>query len=79
MDRKAMLTQIDEEIERLAQARRLLAGMDGASGRASLPGSSMQSRQSTPRKRRRMSAAGRRRISEAQKKRWAARKKAGKT
>ena len=54
---------IDEELARLRQARALLAGENGYSVTA-------------PRKRRPLSAEARKRIADAQKKRWAAQKRA---
>jgi hypothetical protein len=64
-----ILSEIDREIERLQQARRLLAGAAG-SGRGA---SSKTARKGTGR--RKMSAEARRRISDAQKARWAERRK----
>ena len=74
MDKSEVLAFLDSEIHRLTQARELLS--DGAG-----PGHSKRTSYgsvSAVRKRRRMSADARRRISEAQKKRWAAVKKAAK-
>jgi len=72
MNKANVLAFLDAEIERLQRARELLSNGDGTGKIASrsLAGGS--------RRRRHMSAAARRRISEAQKKRWAARKRAGK-
>ena len=71
MDKARILAFIDAEIQRLTQARALLSSGDGVGVRGlRIPGI---------RRRRRMSAEARRRISEAQKKRWAARKKADKS
>jgi hypothetical protein len=68
MNKSTVLAFIDAEIARLQQARTLLSSDNGQrNGLSSIGG--------TGRKRRRMSAEARRRISEAQKKRWAARKK----
>jgi hypothetical protein len=67
-----ILSEIDREIERLQQARNLLAG--GATG--SRRGTSSSSKAAGKRiGRRKMSAEARRRISEAQKARWAERRK----
>lgn len=70
-----ILTEIDREIERLQQARDLLAGSTGKSGgrRAASAASKPQTKRGGKRK---LSAEGRRRISEALKRRWAERKKA---
>ena len=66
-----ILSQIDSEIARLQQARKLLAtlgtGANHASGK-----SSKAAAKPKPRKRRKISAEGRKRIAEAQRKRWAA-------
>jgi hypothetical protein len=63
-----ILVSIDTEISRLQQARALLAGSDG----------SQPAKPKATRKKYKMSAAGRKRIAEAQRKRWAAKKKAEK-
>lgn len=65
-----LLFAIDGEITRLQQARALLAGTSTASrdGKPAAP--------SERRVRRRLSAEARARIAEAQRKRWAAQKKA---
>lgn len=67
-----LLSSIDAEIARLQQARALLAGTGIRGGKA------VNSSQSTskPRRKRVMSAEARKRIGEAQRKRWAAQKKA---
>jgi len=73
MNKSEVLAFLDAEIERLQQARQLLSGSYGGSRNGNpraFRGSSFG------RPRRRMSADVRRRISEAQKKRWAARKRA---
>ena len=74
MNTRGVLALIDSEIQRLKQARDLLAGGVGTGHSKTVSGGSV----GTPRRRRRMSADARRRISEAQKKRWAAVKKAKK-
>jgi len=71
MDTNGLLGMIDAEIARLTRARTILAGGDGFR-----PGRGMLLGASGFRKKRHMSAEARRRISAAQKKRWAARKKA---
>lgn len=75
-----ILNEIDREIERLQQARNLLAGSTGAKAGRRGPRAAT-SAPAAPKKRggkRRMTAEGRRRISEALKARWAERKKAAK-
>ncbi|MGA7258742.1 MAG: hypothetical protein WBX09_18990 [Terracidiphilus sp.] len=66
---KPLLAAIDDEIKKLEEARRILAG-------AVAPGPKVSPvKKAGGRKRRRMSAEGRARIAEAQRKRWAAKKK----
>lgn len=68
-----ILIEIDAEIERLRQARNLLAGAgDVKSGRRSRSAAAKAGKSTGKRK---LSAEGRRRISEAQKARWAQRRK----
>jgi hypothetical protein len=67
-----LLATLDAEITRLQQARELLAGTS-ASGRKT---ASRAKAASVTRPKRVMSAAARKRIAEAQRKRWAAQKKA---
>ncbi|OLE96477.1 MAG: hypothetical protein AUG75_20030 [Cyanobacteria bacterium 13_1_20CM_4_61_6] len=69
MSKSNVLALIDAEIERLQRARQILAGNNGFAGRGFIAG--------VRRKRRSMSAEAKRRISIAQKRRWAARKRAG--
>lgn len=64
----SIIQAIDEEIQRLQKARNLLAQNKGSSV--------LISAGKQPQKRHTMSAAGRARIAAAQKKRWAAKKKA---
>jgi hypothetical protein len=64
METTALISEIDKEIARLTEARNLLA--DHRGGGPSKPA----------RKRPTMSAAARKRIGDAQRKRWAAQKKA---
>jgi DNA-binding protein HU-beta len=61
-----LLSSIDSEIARLQQARALLSGID------------KQDAKPTKRKRPKLSAAARKRIGDAQRKRWAAVRKAAK-
>lgn len=65
MSLHGIIQQIDSEISRLQQVRRILQGPSGPSVQASQK-NSMGSRGPT-----RLSAEARRRISEAQKRRWA--------
>jgi hypothetical protein len=68
-----IIFEIDGEIERLQQARNLLAGTDGVkAGRHSISAAPKAARRTGKRK---LSAEGRRKISEAQKVRWAQRKR----
>jgi len=66
-----ILAQIDSEIARLQQARKLLATIGVISTPAGHKAAKAVSA-SKPAKRRRISAEGRKRIAEAQRKRWAA-------
>ena len=68
MDTNSLLSSIDAELSKLREARNLLAGQDGQVRRK--PG--------RPAKKRVVSADARARIAAAQKKRWAAWKKAKK-
>lgn len=61
-----LLASIDSEIARLKQARALLAGIGGGKSAPAI------------KPKRKMSAAARKRIADAQRKRWAAVKKAAK-
>jgi hypothetical protein len=67
MDLKSIVADIDAEISRLQQVRRLLAGTPSASGKGSRTTGAVLGRG----KRKKMSAAARAKISAAQKKRWA--------
>jgi hypothetical protein len=67
MDTTELLSSIDAEITRLQEARALLAGRDGHVRRGGKPG-----------KKRTLSTEARARIAAAQRKRWAAQKKAAK-
>jgi hypothetical protein len=68
-----IVTEIDAEIERLQQARNLLAGTNGVkAGRHSISAAPKATKGTRKRK---LSAEGRRKISEAQKARWAQRRK----
>jgi hypothetical protein len=68
-----VISQIDEQIAKLQQARALLAGGATAPARVgSLAGTAKAAKAPTSKKRRKMTAAGRKAIAEAQRKRWAA-------
>jgi hypothetical protein len=64
-----ILAQIDSEITRLQQARKLLATLGTTTPSA---GRKAAKSAAKPAKKRKISAEGRRRIAEAQRKRWAA-------
>jgi hypothetical protein len=74
MDTKELLASVDEEIAKLAEVRRLLAGSDGVKRRGPKPGTgtAFAHGANTPKKTRVMSAASKAKIRAAQKKRWAA-------
>ena len=76
-----IVSEIDSEIERLQQARNLLAGVVGV--KTKRRGISTKSKAAKPAKKktgkRRLSAEGRRKISEALKARWAERRKRAST
>ena len=67
MDTSSLITAINDEIDRLTKVRELLRGGNG-----------MASRAEVKRKRRALSAEARERIAAAQRKRWAAQKRAAK-
>lgn len=71
MDATALLASIEEEIGRLQEVKRLLAGNDGVH-RGRPAATSFTFGANKPRKRRVMSAAAKAKIRAAQKKRWAA-------
>jgi hypothetical protein len=75
MNKEMVLAFLDAEIQRLQQARELLAAGNVRDHRTR---AFRLSGLGGTRRRRHMSAEARRRISEAQKKRWAARKRAAK-
>jgi len=70
-----ILSEIDREIERLQQARNILAGTTAARGGRRATTAAPKPAKKKRGGRRRMSAEGRKRISEALKARWAERKK----
>lgn len=83
MEVTRILAEIDSQIEKLQQARELLAGNDGAKrvGRGrpkgSKNGKAVDTASATaPMKTRKLSPEGRKRIAEAMKRRWAERRKA---
>jgi hypothetical protein len=75
MNKATVLAFLDAEIERLTQARQLLSTGEGGSFGLGRPARGFRSAMGGGRRRRHMSAEARRRISEAQKRRWAARKR----
>jgi hypothetical protein len=72
-----IVAALDDEISRLQQVRSLLAGTKGGVTRAATS-FAFGANQAKPRKRRHLSAEARERIAAAQRKRWAAQKKAAK-
>jgi len=73
-----LLSTIDAEIARLQQARALLAGTSNGTG-TRRKSTTTAAASPNKRARRTMSAEARKRIAEAQRKRWAAQKKAAKS
>lgn len=71
-----VISQIDDQIAKLQQARALLTSSTAAPVRRGRP-AGITKTSGAPKKRRKMTAAGRKAIAEAQRKRWAA-LKAGK-
>jgi hypothetical protein len=67
-----ILTQLDSEIARLQQARKLLATIGNITSTLAGRRTAKAAAKAKPAKRRRISAEGRKRIAEAQRKRWAA-------
>jgi hypothetical protein len=66
-----VLAEIDQQIAKLQQARALLSGsVPAPAAKRGRPAGAKKT--ATPRKRRKLTAAGRKAIAEAQKKRWAA-------
>ncbi len=72
-----IIAALDDEISRLQQVRSLLAGSKGNVTYAATS-FAFGANQDKPRKRRHLSAEARERIAAAQRKRWAAQKKAAK-
>ncbi len=72
-----IVTALDDEINRLQQVRSLLTDTKGGVTRAATS-FAFGANQTKPRKRRHLSAEARERIAAAQRKRWAAQKKAAK-
>ena len=66
MDIKTVIAEVEAEISRLHEVRRLLIGTDRGS-----PSKSVKYGADKPKTRHKMSAAAKARIREAQKKRWA--------
>jgi hypothetical protein len=75
MDREKLLTALDTEIARLQEARAAIAGIS-IPKRVSRPSATTAKATRSAPKKRTLSAAARKRIADAQKKRWAAQKKA---
>jgi hypothetical protein len=73
-----IVAQIDAEIARLQQARKLLANLGITATQAGRKAVKAAAK-AKPRKKRRISAEGRKRIAEAQRKRWAAQRAKAKT
>ena len=78
MGLKEIIAELDAEIGRLKEARSLLAGTKENVTQTATSFAFGANQQAAPHKRRRLSAKARARISAAQKKRWAAKKKAAK-
>jgi hypothetical protein len=72
-----IVAALDDEIRRLQQVRSLLAGTKGTVTNKATS-FAFGANQAKPRKRRHLSAGARERIAAAQRKRWAAKKKAAK-
>ena len=72
-----ILSQIDAEIARLQQVRKLLAGAGSISSSAAVKATRTKAAKSAPRKRV-LSPEARKRIADAQRRRWAAQRKANK-
>lgn len=64
-----IIAEIDAQIEKLQQARTLLAGAESVAAKTS-PGRPKGSKKSTATAKRKLSPEGRRRIAEAMKRRW---------
>jgi hypothetical protein len=73
-----IVAALDEEISRLHQVRGLLAGTKGNVTHPATSFAYGANQAKNPRKKRHMSAEARERIAAAQRKRWAAQKKAAK-
>jgi hypothetical protein len=66
-----ILAQLDSEIARLSQARKLLASI-GTTSTAAEPKARKAAAKAKPKKKRVLSAEARKKIADAQRKRWAA-------
>ena len=75
MEVKGIIAEIDAQIQKLQQARELLAGLATVGGSKG-PGRPKGSRNAGNGKKRKLSPEGRKRIQEAMKRRWAERRKA---
>jgi hypothetical protein len=82
MDTHSLIAAVNQEIETLIQVRALLTGSSSPARRGRKPGKATAfdfgAGAAPPKKRHTMSAAGRAAIAAAQRKRWAAQKKAAK-
>lgn len=78
MGLSGIVAALDDEIGRLQRVRELLAGTNGSVAQKSTSFAFRTNQPKAPRKRRQLSAEAQARISAAQKKRWAAQKRAAK-
>lgn len=76
MELNQIVAALDDEISRLEKVRHLLAGAKGNVTQKATSFASGANQEKAPHKRRKLSAEARARIAAAQKKRWAAQKKA---
>lgn len=76
MEARGIIAEIDAEIARLQQARALLGGGGGSVKAKAKPGRPKAFANKSQRRKRVLSADARKRIGDAQKRRWAERRKA---
>ncbi len=78
MNTKSLISEIDAQIAKLEEAKTVLLGLDSSptKGKRGRPKGSGTKKAAAPKKRRKMSPEGRAKIAAAQRKRWAAAKKA---
>lgn len=74
----SILSQIDAEISRLQQVRKLLAGVGSISSTVVSKARKTKAAGTTAKRKRVLSPEARKRIADAQRRRWAAQKKANK-